>query len=186
MSLIRPALLMLLLFTVITGVVYPGVVTGIAQVVFSDRADGSPIRQGDRVVGSELVGQPFDDGRYFWTRPSAIGYDAKTSSGTNLGPTHPALIEAVQKRIANLRAADPGNDGPVPVDLVTASSSGLDPHVSPAAAHYQVRRVAKARGLDEAKVRGLVDTHTEGRTLGILGDPRVNVLRLNLALDALH
>lgn len=187
-SSLRPALVLLALFTALTGVVYPLVVTGIAQVVFPARANGSLIHEGGRPVGSELIGQPFSDPGHFWGRPSATSphaYNAGASSGSNLGPLNPALAEAVKARVAALRAADPGDDAPVPVDLVTASGSGLDPHVSPAAALYQVRRVARARGLPEERVRALVERHVEGRTLGILGEARVNVLRLNLALDRL-
>lgn len=187
-SSLRPALVLLALFTALTGVAYPLVVTGIAQVVFPTRANGSLIREGDRVVGSELIGQPFSDPGHFWGRPSATSphaYNAGASSGSNLGPLSPALAEAVKVRVAALRAADPGNDAAVPVDLVTASASGLDPHVSPAAALFQVGRVARARGLPEERVRALVERHVEGRTFGILGVARVNVLRLNLALDHL-
>jgi K+-transporting ATPase ATPase C chain len=186
MTHLRPALVSLVLLTVITGVIYPLVVTGIAKVAFPWQADGSLIVKDGKVVGSALIGQPFDDPKYFWGRPSATSphpYNAAASSGSNQGPTNPALIKAVQDRVDALRAADPGNTAHVPVDLVTASGSGLDPHISPAAALYQVRRVAKVRGLDEAKVRDLVSRHTEGRQLGFLGEPRVNVLALNLALD---
>ncbi len=182
---LRPALLLLALFTLITGVVYPVALTAAAQVVFPHQANGSMIRRGDQVVGSELVGQTFAEPGHFWGRPSAVGYDATTSGGTNRGVLHPDQATDVAARIEALRAADPGNVAPVPVDLVTASGSGLDPHISPAAAYYQAPRVARARGLAEADVRALVEAHVEGRTLGFLGEPRVNVLRLNLALDAL-
>lgn len=186
MTHLRPALVSLALLTLITGVAYPLVVTVIAQIIFPDQANGSLIVKDGKVVGSRLIGQPFDDPKYFWGRPSATSpfpYNATASSGSNQGPTNPALAKAVQERVDALHAADPGHTAPVPVDLVTASGSGLDPHISPAAALSQVRRVAKARNLDEAKVRGLVEQHTEGRQLGFLGEPRVNVLALNLALD---
>ena len=182
----RPALVSLLLLTLITGVAYPLLVTAIAQVVFPYQANGSLIVHDGRVMGSALIGQPFDDPKYFWGRPSATSpfpYNAASSSGSNLSPTNPALVKSVQSRVEALRAADPENNAPVPVDLVTASGSGLDPHISPAAALYQVSRVAKARKLDPAVVRDLVERHTEGRQLGFLGEPRVNVLALNLALD---
>jgi potassium-transporting ATPase KdpC subunit len=183
---LRPALMSLLLLTVITGVVYPLVVTGIAQMVFPYRANGSLIVKDGKVVGSALIGQPFDDPEYFWGRPSGTSpfpNNAAASSGSNLSPTNPALIAAVQGRVDALRAADPGNTAPVPVDLVTASGSGLDPDISPAAALYQVSRVARERKLAPDAVRALVERHTQGRFLGLLGEPRVNVLALNLALD---
>jgi K+-transporting ATPase ATPase C chain len=183
---IRPALVSLILLSVVTGLIYPAVVTAIAQLVFPRQANGSLIVRDGKVVGSTLVGQSFDDPKYFWGRPSATApfpYNAAASAGSNQGPTNPALHEAVKGRVEALRAADPGNTAPVPVDLVTASGSGLDPHISPAAALYQVGRVAKARKLDESAVRQLVEQHTEGRQLGFLGEPRVNVLTLNLALD---
>jgi K+-transporting ATPase ATPase C chain len=183
----RPALVMLILMTAITGAIYPAVVTGIAQVVFPSQANGSLIEQNGKAAGSSLIGQPFSDPRHFWSRPSATSpypNNGSASSGSNQGPLNPALTEAVEGRVKALREADPDNKVPVPVDLVTASASGLDPHISPAAAEYQAARVAKARGLDLAKVRALVAENTEGRQLGFLGEPRVNVLRLNLALDA--
>jgi K+-transporting ATPase ATPase C chain len=183
---IRPAIVSLLVFTGLVGLAYPLLIGGVAAVAFPDQAKGSLIRdQAGRVVGSELVGQPFDDPASFWSRPTAVAaYQAMTSSGTNQGPLHPDLAKAVRDRVKALRDADPGNTAAVPVDLVTASASGLDPHITPAAAYYQVRRVARARGLPEAQLRELVDEHVEERTLGLLGEPRVNVLRLNLALDA--
>jgi K+-transporting ATPase ATPase C chain len=191
----RPALVALVVLTVITGVIYPLVVTGIAQVIFPYQANGSIILGKDgQPLGSALIGQQFDDPKYFWGRLSATGpvpYTAFNadkltgSTGSNYGPLNPALKDAVQARIDALKAADPANVLPIPVDLVTSSGSGLDPHISPAAAAYQVGRVAKARGLDEAAVQALVAQHTEGRQLGFLGEPRVNVLALNLALDGL-
>ena len=174
---LKPAILIFLVLTVLTGLAYPLLVTGIAQVVFPRQANGD----------ASLIGQPFTGPRYFWSRPSATSppYNAAASSGSNLGPTNPALIERVQADAARIRAAHPGK-GPVPVDLVTASASGLDPHISPAAAFYQVERVAAARGLDPAAVRRVVEQHVEGRFLGILGEPRVNVLRLNQDLDRMR
>ena len=183
---IRPAIVSLVLLTAITGVVYPALVTAIGELVFSYQANGSLIVKDGRPVGSALIGQPFDDPKYFWGRPSAtspFGYNAGASVGSNLSPTNADLIKTVQGRVDALKAADPGNSAPVPVDLVTASGSGLDPHISPAAALYQVERVAKARKMSAADVRALVERHTEGRQLGFLGEPRVNVLALNLALD---
>ena len=191
---IRPAIIMLVLLTVITGVVYPLVVTGIAQAVFPSQANGSLIIKNGEVYGSELIGQQFDEPKYFWGRLSATNdfpynaFNAETltgSSGSNYGPLNQALIQAVQARINALKAADPTNTAPIPVDLVTASGSGLDPHISVAAALYQVHRVARARGLSEADVKALVDKYTEGRQFGFLGEPRVNVLLLNLALDGI-
>ncbi|MGB4887721.1 MAG: potassium-transporting ATPase subunit KdpC, partial [Nitrospira sp.] len=184
---LRSALMMFFILTILTGVAYPLAVTAIAQLLFPHQANGSLISKDGKPIGSTLIGQPFDDPKYFWGRPSATApfpYNAAASSGSNLGPTNPALIETVKMRVAALKAADPGNDTPVPVDLVTASGSGLDPHISPASAEYQVRRVARARGREEAFVRTLVSQHTEGRQLGMLGERRVNVLALNLALDA--
>src|SRR5437660_10223203 len=183
---LRPAIVSLVLLSVVAGLAYPTLVTVIAQVVFPYQANGSLIVKDGKTVGSALIGQPFDDPKYFWGRPSAttpFGYTAPSSSGSNQGPTNPALIKAVQSRVDALRAADPGNAAPVPVDLVTASGSGLDPHISPAAALYQVQRVAKARKMDAGAVQQLVEQHTEGRTFGVLGERRVNVLALNLALD---
>jgi potassium-transporting ATPase KdpC subunit len=183
---IRASLILLVVLTVVTGVIYPLMVTGIAQMAFPAQANGSLVVKGGKPVGSALIGQPFDDPKYFWGRPSATSpfpNNAAASSGSNQGPLNPALAQAVQGRVDALRAADPGNSASVPVDLVTASASGLDPHISPAAALYQVPRVARARKQDPTVVRALVELHIEGRTLGILGEPRVNVLALNLALD---
>lgn len=183
---LRPALTLLVALSLITGLAYPLAVTGIAQLAFPQAANGSLILRDGQAVGSELIGQSFTEPRHFWGRPSATGpmpYNAANSSGSNLGPSHPALAEAVKARIESLRAADPGNTAPVPVDLVTASASGLDPHISRAAADYQLARVARVRGLPEERVRSLIEQHTEQPLLGFIGEPRVNVLRLNLALD---
>ena len=184
---LKPAFLMLLIWTVLTGVAYPLAVTGLSQLLLSNQANGSLILDGNgKPQGSRLIGQAFADPGHFWGRPSATGPypdNAAASSGSNLGPTNPALLDAVNGRIQALKDADPGNDKPIPVDLVTASGSGLDPHISPAAADYQINRVAKARKLDVGKVRALVSQYTESRQWGILGEPRVNVLGLNLALD---
>ena len=183
---VRAAIVSLALLTVVTGVAYPALVTLIGQLVFPRQANGSLIMKDGKTVGSALIGQPFDDPKYFWGRPSAttpFGYNAGSSVGSNLSPTNADLIKTVQGRVDALRAADPGNTTPVPVDLVTASGSGLDPHISPAAALYQVARVARARKMSPSDVEALVQRHTEGRQLGFLGEPRVNVLALNLALD---
>jgi K+-transporting ATPase ATPase C chain len=188
-KLLRQSCLLLLVMTVITGVLYPLASTGLAQLIFPHQANGSLIVEDGKPVGSTLIGQAFTAPKYFWGRPSATspnGYNAAASSGSNQGPGNPALTDAVKQRVAALQAADPGNTAPVPVDLVTASASGLDPEISPAAAQYQLARVARARGLPMAQVQALVAAHTSGRQLGILGEPRVNVLTLNLALDALQ
>jgi len=188
MDQLKPALIVLVLLSLVTGVAYPLIVTGIAQAVFPSQANGSLILRDGKPVGSSLIGQPFDDPGYFWGRLSAtapFAYNAGASSGSNLGPINPALHAAAKGRIDALREADPGNQAPVPVDLVTASGSGLDPDISPAAAFYQVPRVARARHLNEERVRELVHTHVRHRQLGLLGEPRVNVLRLNLALDGM-
>ena len=183
---LRPAITLFVLLMLLTGVAYPATVTLIAQGVFPHQANGSVIMKGNKNYGSELIGQPFDDVRYFWGRPSATDpfpYNAGSSSGSNRGPTNPDLLKDVEDRVKALREAHADQSGPVPVDLVTASASGLDPHISPAAAEYQVTRVARARGQSADEIRKLVAAHTEGRTLGLLGEPRVNVLRLNFALD---
>jgi K+-transporting ATPase ATPase C chain len=193
---IRPALMLLLTFTVLTGLIYPLAITGFAQLLLPHQANGSLILdKNGKALGSELIGQQFDDPKYFWGRLSATGdfpynaFNADTltaSSGSNYGPLNPALVKAAQARIDALKGADPSNTAPIPVDLVTASGSGLDPHISVAAAYYQVHRVAQARGMTDAAVKALVDQHTEGRQFFFLGEPRVNVLELNLALDGLH
>lgn len=184
---LRPALVLFLVLSLLTGVLYPLLVTGVAQAVFPHQANGSLVQRDGQAVGSKLIGQAFSQPGHFWSRPSATGpmaYNAAASGGSNLGPSHPALAEAVQARIGALRAADPGNTAPVPVDLVTASASGLDPHISLAAARYQVARVTRVRGVPAEQVNALVDQHTEGAWLGFMGEARVNVLALNLALDA--
>jgi len=187
-TLIRPAIMSMLALTLLTGAIYPVAVTGISALLFHGRAEGSLIMKGDSALGSELIGQSFSDPKYFWSRPSATGpvpYNGSISSGSNLGPTNPAQLDAVKGRVEALKAADPGNTAPVPVDLVTASGSGLDPDISPAAAEYQVARVARVRGLSRDSVRAIVRRFTHGRQFGVLGEPRVTVLPLNLALDGL-
>jgi len=183
-----PALRMLAVLTLLTGVAYPFLMTGLAQVAFPRAANGSLVVAGDKTLGSDLIGQPFDDPKYFWSRPSATSpqpYNGASSSGSNLGPRNPALADAVKDRVKALQDADPDNKLPVPVDLVTTSGSGLDPDISIAAADYQAARVAKARGVPVDTIRTLVAAHTSGRTFGVLGEPRVNVLALNLDLDRL-
>ena len=185
---LRPALVLFLLLTVLTGFLYPLVVTGVAQLLFPAQAAGSIVTRDGHAVGSRLIGQSFSDPKYFWSRPSATTpqpYNGTASTGSNLGPLNPALRDAIKPRVAALRAADPGNGAPVPIDLVTASGSGLDPEISLAAANYQAARVARARGLAPERVQALIAQHAEGTLLGVLGEPRVNVLELNLALDAL-
>jgi potassium-transporting ATPase KdpC subunit len=187
-TLLRPAITLFVLLSVATGIVYPLLVTGVAKLVLPDQAAGSLIVKDGKPVGSKLIGQNFSDPKYFWGRPSATGpmpYNASASSGSNQGPLNPALVDAVKGRIAALKEADPTNNAPIPADLVTASGSGLDPHISPAAASWQAPRIARIRSLSEAEVSKLIDAHTEGRQLGLLGEPRVNVLNLNLALDRL-
>jgi potassium-transporting ATPase KdpC subunit len=186
MPIVRPAIVLLLLLTVITGVVYPALITATAQAVFPEQANGSLLREGQLVRGSRLIGQPFGAPGHFWSRPSATSahpYNGAASSGSNLGPLNPALATAIQTRVTALRTADPGNTAPVPVDLVTSSASGLDPEISPSAALYQLNRVARERGLPAARVEQLLSAHTAGRSFGMLGEARVNVLELNLALD---
>lgn len=184
---LKQAFLLLVVFSVLTGIVYPLVITALAQAIFPDKANGSLIYKDDKPVASSLIGQPFTDPKYFWSRPSATApmpYNAAASSGSNLGPSNPDLIKNVKERINTLKKADPDNKLPIPVDLVTSSASGLDPHISPAAAEYQAARVAKARGLDVESVKKTIATHTESRTLGLLGEPRVNVVELNMDLDS--
>jgi K+-transporting ATPase ATPase C chain len=186
---LRTSMIAIVLFTVLTGVFYPFLVTGIAQLVFPERANGSLIHKDGKLLGSELIGQPFSDPKYFWSRPSATGpfaYNAGASSGSNYGPINQSYLDGMQKRIQDLRTADPRNSKPIPVDLVTASGSGLDPHISVAAALYQLPRVSRVRGLNQDKLRSLVVQFTEGKQLGFLGEPRVNVLKLNLALDVMQ
>lgn len=185
---IRAICMMFVALSLLTGAIYPALVTAVAQGIFSHRANGSVVERDGKPVGSELIGQNFTDPRYFWSRPSAtadVPYNAASSSGSNLGPTNPALLDAVRDRVKAIRAAHPDQTGAVPADLVTASASGLDPHISPAAAAYQVTRVARARNLSVDEVRQIVAKNTEQRTFGILGEPRVNVVRLNMALDNL-
>lgn len=187
-AILRPAITLLIVVTVLTGIGYPLLVTGVAQVIFPAQAGGSLITAGGRPVGSRLIGQPFSDSKYFWSRPSATSpqpYNGLSSGGSNLGPLNPALTDAVEVHIAALQTADPTNRAPAPVDLVTASGSGLDPDISLAAAYYQTGRVARARSLDPARVRALIAAHARRSLLGVMGSPRVNVLELNLALDAL-
>jgi len=187
---LKPAIILFVLLSVLTGVIYPAVVTGLAHLLFPSQANGSLMTdRNDKLTGSRLIGQPFSSPGHFWGRPSATGpfpYNAGASSGSNLGPTNPALVDAVKARIQVLKAADPDNKAPVPADLITASGSGLDPHISPAAAAYQVNRVAKARHINPEILRALIDANTESRQWSFLGEPRINVLTLNLELDARH
>lgn len=186
LKIIRPAFVLLGLFTLLTGLIYPFAVTGLAQVFFPRMANGSLIDENGVLVGSELIGQAFSDPKYFWGRPSATAafpYNAAASGASNLSPANPVFIQAIEERAASLQAADPGNLAPIPIDLLTSSGSGLDPHISVAAAIYQVPRVARERGLPETEILDLVNQNTEKRLFGVLGEPRVNVLKLNLALD---
>jgi len=188
MKIVRPAVVSLIAFTLLTGIIYPLAVTGIAQLIFPDQANGSIMMKDGKPAGSALIGQPFDDPKYFWGRLSATApfpYNSASSSGSNLAQTNPALLDNAKARIAALKSADPQASAAVPADLATASGSGLDPHISPAAAEYQIRRVSNLRSIDEAKIRALVAANTEGRLFGILGEPRINILKLNLALDEL-
>ena len=183
---LRITIISMILFTILTGMIYPLAVTGISQLIFPGKANGSIIKKDGKSLGSSLIGQPFSDPKYFWSRLSATGpyaYNAGSSTGSNFGPMNPALLDAVKKRVQDLKAGDSLNTKPIPVDLVTASASGLDPHISIAAALYQAPRIARNRGLSEEKVRSMIDQFTDGRQLGFLGEPGVNVLRLNLALD---
>jgi K+-transporting ATPase ATPase C chain len=185
----RVAVLLFIILSVITGAIYPLFVTGIAQVFFYDQANGSLIIKTGKPIGSTLIGQPFNDPKYFWGRISAtapVSYNAAASSGSNFGPSNPALLGAVKARIEALKTADPYNDNPIPVDLVTASASGLDPHISKAAAYYQVPRVARMRGLSLNSAKEIINQHTQGRFLGLIGEPVVNVLEVNLELDKLR
>ena len=187
-AIVRPAIVLFLLLTVLTGIAYPLVITGIAQLVFPHQAAGSLVVKDGKPIGSRIIGQSFGDREHFWSRPSATApnpYNGLASSGSNLGPLNPALTDAIKTRLAALQAADPDNKAPVPVDLVTASGSGLDPDISVAAANYQAARVARVRGLKPETVHALIAAHTQGRLLGVLGEPRINVLELNLALDSL-
>ena len=186
LAVFRPALVVFGVLTVVTGVVYPLAITLIGQALFNHQANGSIIERDGKAVGAELIGQQFTSPQYVWSRPSATGpaYNGEASTGSNLGPTNPALMEAVQQRVDALRAAHPNAESDVPIELVTASGSGLDPHISPAAAEFQAGRVAQARGVSENEVLKAIADHTEGRTFGLLGEPRVNVVQLNLALDA--
>jgi K+-transporting ATPase ATPase C chain len=187
-ALIRPAIVLFVFFTVLTGFLYPLAITGIAQAAFAHAASGSIVSRDGKPIGSSLIGQNFSDPKYFWSRPSATSpqpYAGTASTGSNLGPLNPALIDGIKGHIQALRAADPGNSAPIPVDLITASASGLDPEESLAAVLYQAPRVARVRGLAEKDVRSVIDAQAQGRILGLLGEPRVNVLALNLALDGL-
>lgn len=187
-TLLRPAVSLFILLTAVTGIAYPLAVTGVAKLAFPEAADGSLIVKDGKAVGSRLIGQNFTDPKYFWGRPSATGptpYNASASGGSNQGPLNPALVDAVKGRIETLQAADPANPLPIPADLVNASASGLDPHISPAAAAYQIARVTRLRQLQPTAVQALVSQHTEGRQWGVFGEPRINVLQLNIALDTL-
>ncbi len=187
-KILYPSVILIALLTIVTGLFYPLLITGIAQTIFPDKANGSLIIKNSKAVGSRLIGQNFTDPKYFWGRPSATSpdpYNAEASGGSNLGPTNPELTKLVKERLARLRAADPENKEPVPVDLVTSSASGLDPHISRAAADFQVRRIARLRNIPEIKIQDLVEKHTQKIQMGFLGEPMVNVLELNLALDDL-